>query len=101
MSHTTDDLDALKRLLAIANGTADQSRFVANFLLAWWNGGRDGGFDLTDLWNVDEKMANDMVSVFRIVANHRHYADQYGLAGEFEELVALWRRPKKTGSRRS
>ena len=53
MSDAMVDLDALNRLLTIAKGNAGQSRFVANFLLAWWNAGRDGGFDLTYLWNVD------------------------------------------------
>lgn len=101
MSHTIDDLDALNRLVAIAKGDAGQSRFVANFLLAWWNAGRDGGFDLTDLWNVDEKIAEDMIRVFRLVANHRHYADHYGFGDEFDQLVTLWRRPKNTASRRS
>lgn len=95
MAYTLDDIAAIDRLVAIAKRDTGQSRLVANFLLAWWNAGRDGGFDLTDLWNVDEKIADDMIRVFRLVANHRHYPDHYGLGAEFNELVVLWRKPKR------
>jgi hypothetical protein len=41
-------------LLNVAQGDTDQSRRVANFLLAWHNGEENGGWDPIDLWNVDE-----------------------------------------------
>jgi hypothetical protein len=44
---------ALQRLIQIAQDDTGQSRIVANFLLAWWNAGECGGFDLTDVWGVD------------------------------------------------
>ena len=93
--YTVEDMKAVDRLIAIAKGDTGQSRLVANFLLAWWNAGRDGGFDLTDLWNVDQKIADDMITVFRLVANHRHYADHYGFDPDFEEIVTLWRSKKR------
>jgi hypothetical protein len=93
-------LDALARLIAIAKRDTGQSRRVANFLLAWWNATRDGGFDLTDLWNVDKVIADDMVAVFTLVAEQWHYPDVFGFQKDFEEIVTLWRRPKTRRARR-
>jgi hypothetical protein len=45
---------ALERLIRIANRDTGQSRRVASFLLAWWNAEECGGFDLTDLWGIDD-----------------------------------------------
>src|SRR5438046_5003885 len=62
------DIEELKacieRLLDVAESDTGQSRRVANFLLAWWNAGECGGFDFTDLWNVDMEIAEDMVRIF-------------------------------------
>lgn len=91
MSTKDDELDALARLIEIAGGDTGQSRLAANFLLAWWNAGTCGGFDLTDLWNVDREIADDMRQVFGLVATSRHYPDSYGFRPEFEALVAQWR----------
>lgn len=85
--------EAIERLFAIAKHDTGQSRRVANFLLAWWNANRDGGFDLTDLWNVDAEIADDMVTVFRMVAHTRCYPDSLGY--DFSELVTLWRKSKR------
>lgn len=41
--------EALERLIAHAKRDTGQSRRVADFLLSWWNCGRCGGFDLTNL----------------------------------------------------
>lgn len=94
-AYTLEDVNAIERLLKVARSNTGQSVRCANFLLAWWNATRDGGFDLTDLWNVDEELADDMITVFRLVANHRHYADHYGFGPEFEALVEQHRRPKR------
>jgi hypothetical protein len=59
---------ALERLIQIAEGDTGQSRIVANFLLAWWNAGECGGFDLTDVWGVDTSIAVDMLRVFALMA---------------------------------
>lgn len=94
------ELGALERLLKIARSDTGQASRVANFLLAWWNAGRDGGFDLTDLWNVDTAIANDMVTVFAYVARTWHYPDALGLGAEFEELVTRWRPARRRRARR-
>lgn len=82
---------ALERLLAVARGDTHQSRYVANFLLAWWNAGDLGGFNLTDTWGVDERISDDMVTVFAFIARHNEYPSAYSFRSEFEELVRLWR----------
>lgn len=86
-----EEFAALDRLVKVAQGDSGQSRRVANFLLAWWNAANCGGFDLTDLWNVDETIAADMIAVFSIVARWRNYPDSAGLKAEFEQLVTEWR----------
>ncbi len=43
----SDEKAAFHRLVAIAQRDTGQSRRVADFLLAWWNAGECGGFDLT------------------------------------------------------
>ena len=58
---------ALEGLIQVAQGGTGQSRIVANFLLAWWNAGECGGFDLTDVWGVDTAIAVDMLRVFALL----------------------------------
>jgi len=85
------ELGALARLVEIAHGDSGQCARVANFLLAWWDAGRCGGFDLTDLWNVDAAIADDMIMVMRLVCLSRGYPDAFGYGDDFEQLVASWR----------
>jgi len=82
---------ALERLVDVARGNTGQSGKVANFLLAWWNAGECGGFDLTDLWGADASIAADMVSVFALVAERNKYPDTLGYGKQFEAIVRAWR----------
>lgn len=93
--YSVEDMEALDRLIRIGLGNTGQSRRVANFLLAWWNATDHGGFDFTDLWNVDLEIAQDMLRVFALIANCRWYGDHYGMEDEFRKLVTMWRRPKR------
>ena len=83
--------EALERLIGIAGGHTGQSGRVANFLLAWWNAGECGGFDLTDLWGVDADIAADMVAVFGLVAARGQYPDTLGYGQQFEAIARAWR----------
>lgn len=83
--------EALERLIRIARGDTGQSRRVADFLLAWWNSGACGSFDLTNLWGVDTTIATDMVKVFAYIAVTNRYPDTLGYAKEFEAIVHEWR----------
>jgi hypothetical protein len=81
---------ALERLIEVARGDTHQSRYAANFLLAWWNAGELGGFDLTDTWGVDAAIREDMITLFGFVARHSEYPSAYSFRSEFEDLVRLW-----------
>ena len=88
---TTDQKAALERLIAIAQSDTGQARRVADFLLAWWNAGECGGFDLTNLWSVDASIAEDMVIVFGYVARANAYPDALGFNVQFQSIVRGWR----------
>lgn len=82
---------ALERLIRIAQGDSGQCRVVANFLLAWWNALEYGGFDLTDLWAVDEAIAQDMLAVFGHLHTCRRYPDSLGYGRQFQTILHRWR----------
>ena len=88
---TTDQKAALERLIAIAHSHTGQARRVDDFLLAWWNAGECGEFDLTTLWFVDRSIADDMVIVFSYVAHANAYPDTLGFNAEFQSIVRGWR----------
>lgn len=82
---------ALERLLKVAAGDTGQSRRVADFLLAWWNAGSCGGFDMTTLWGLDTDLARDCTQVFAFVAVNSHYPDSLGYSPQFERVIRAWR----------
>lgn len=82
---------ALERLIKVAKSDTGQSRRVADFLLAWWNAGSCGSFDLTTMWGCDHAIVEDMAAVFRFVGLHNHYPDALGYKEAFEEIVRNWR----------
>lgn len=90
-----DELAALHRLIAVAKSDTGQSRKVANLLLAWWNAGACGGFDLTDLWGLDADLRDDCLTVIALVARCHHYPDTYGLGEQFRALVKQWRQEEE------
>lgn len=82
---------ALERLISHAKGDTSQSRCVADYLLAWWNAGQFGGFDLTDLWSVDDAIASDMKTVFGLIARKKDYPDSLGYKQDFISIAKAWR----------
>ncbi|KXV21952.1 hypothetical protein AD933_00710 [Acetobacter malorum] len=84
---------ALARLIKIAKGDTGQSRRVADFLLAWWNAGSCGSFDLTSLWALDRAIVEDMTVVFGLIGQAGNYPDQLdpALGQEFAAIIAQWR----------
>jgi hypothetical protein len=83
----TATLEALGRLCATARRDTGQSRRVANFLPAWHNAEENGGWDPTDLWNVDTAVAEDLMIVLELASDSRKYPGNLG----FEpELNAIW-----------
>lgn len=88
-----DVRSALERLLTIAKSDTGQSRRVADFLLAWWNGGDLGHFPIEHLWNVDRAISADMVTILDYLSKQpcAVYANAFGFDGEIAELVREWR----------
>jgi hypothetical protein len=90
---TQKEIAALERLIEIARRDTGQSRKVASMLLAWYNARAYGGFDLTDLWGVDEDINADMMRVLGYVGRCRHYPDSLGFDEDFQTIARLWRQP--------
>lgn len=90
----TAPLEALGRLCAIARRDTGQSRRVANFLLAWHNAEENGGWDPTDLWNVDTTVAEDLMIVLKLASDSRKYPADLGFEPEISAIWQLWRGPK-------
>jgi len=82
---------ALEQLLEVAMRGTGQSEIVANFLLAWWNTEECGRFDFKQLWGVDTAIADDVLTVLRLVVEQSSYPDDLGYGKQFERLVRLWR----------
>ena len=90
---STDVQGAVTRLVAIATNDTGQSRRVADFLLAWWNGADLGHFPIEHLWNVDRAISADMLTILGFLAGQPSavYADAFGFDAEMRNLVELWR----------
>jgi hypothetical protein len=86
-----DGWKALDRLLRIGRKDTGQARRVANFLLAWHNADENGGWDPTDLWSVDASIAEDMLTVVRLIRDSHSYLDALGFADEIAAVWSLWR----------
>jgi len=89
----SDPFEALQRLIEIAKSDTGQARHTADFLLAWWNAGECGSFDLTTLWSLDAAIVEDMQNVFGFIARVHKYPDQLdpALRKEFRAIIAQWR----------
>jgi hypothetical protein len=94
-----EGLEALERLLRIARHDTGQARHIANFLLAWHNAEENGGWDPVDMWNVDTAIADDMLSVVRLIRESHRYPDDLGFSEEIAFVWRLWRGGKATTGR--
>lgn len=82
---------AFERLLTIAQSDTGQSRRVANFILAWWNAQSLGGFDLTDLFAVDDAIAADISTVVVCLSRNAvaFYPEEY--RPQIDAIIEEWR----------
>lgn len=88
---------AVHRLLVLAMDDTGGSQAAANFLMAWWNAKELGGFDLTELWLLDDLAARDARLVFAHVAAHQEYPTEVIDRAEIEALIHRWR-PEATAA---
>jgi hypothetical protein len=83
---------ALNRLIEVAKRDTGQARRVANLLLAWFNAETYGGFDLTDLWSIDEEVVADIVLVLQLISkNPMRYPDVFDRSEDIQQIIALHR----------
>lgn len=69
---------AWERFVAIAMQDTGQARRVADFLLSWHNAGDNGGWNPADFWSVDESVADDILTVLRLIPECRCDPDELG-----------------------
>lgn len=91
-------VEALKRLLPIAQKDTGQSRIIAGFLLGLYNG-RGFPFCLTDFRGLDRKLFDDCQLVLKMDACHcvQEIHDYFVDGGAiFQKLANVWfPKPKK------
>jgi hypothetical protein len=88
---TADEVTALERLMAHARQDSRQSRWVADFLLAWCNSGSCAAFDLTSLRALDANIVADLTTVFGLIGRIHRHPDGLGYEAEFNAIVQAWR----------
>lgn len=91
MSMPRGTREAVERLLVVAKSDTGQARRVAGFLLAWWNAESLGGFDIADLFAVDEKLALDMAAIFSWLATQGNAVYPTEYRSDIEKLIQEWR----------
>ena len=96
-TQTIAGLEALIRLFAVATQETGQARRVADFLLAWHNTPENGGWDPTDLWNVNETVADDIFTVLHLLKERQCYVEDLGFESEMKAVWQQWRgaRPRR------
>jgi hypothetical protein len=84
-------IDALHRLMKIAQGNSGQCRHVANFLLSCYNGGRFK-MDLSDLRCLDLDIFQDCMTVLAMDYQPMREVHNYFESGNelFESLATKW-----------
>ena len=90
-------LHSVARLIRIAMGSTGQCRRVADFLLAWHNAEENGGWDPTDLWNVDATIADDILTALRLLYVENRYPGDLGFQAEIAQIWELWRAGQRNG----
>lgn len=90
----TNGIDALHRLMEVAQGHSGQCRYVANFLLSCYNG-RRFRMDLTDLRVLDLELFEDCMAVLEMDYQPYQEVHKYFENGQalFEKLAKDWNIP--------
>ncbi len=88
---TDEERAALEHLLLQAQSRSRSGRLVADFLLAWWNPVRCGGFAPPAAWEFEDEIVDAMALVFALAVRSRRFPDAFGFGEAFGQLVAQWR----------
>lgn len=78
---------SLDHLLGMAKGNTPQAERAGRFLLAWYDADGCGGFDLTDLWEMDNATLRACTVVFLWVASHRATPADVGFTADLNAVL--------------
>lgn len=83
---------ALAFCFRAAAGDSGGQRRVRQFLFAWHNAGELGGFDFADLWSLDEKHLDAVLTLIRMIARGQtgYYPHHYGYEADMEALIETY-----------
>jgi hypothetical protein len=89
---TQHELEALERCFERAKGCSGGQGRVRRFLLSWQSTRVYGGFDVTDLWNLDQHYGGDLMTVLKMIYRGPggFYPSHYGYHKEIEALRARY-----------
>lgn len=63
----------------------------SHFLLAWYNAQENGGWDPTDLWNIDATIADDILTALHLLRVESRYPGDLGFQKEIDQIWERWR----------
>ncbi|WP_446677025.1 DUF7673 family protein [Pseudomonas cremoris] len=86
-----DTQHALELLLTTAQYDTEQGRVAASFLLSWWNDSEHPRFALTDVWVLNQELAQACAQLFSWLAVHPVTPNVLGFRVPFEALASAWR----------
>jgi hypothetical protein len=84
---------SLERLLQVAvEISTEEARRVADFLLAWYDAGTCGGFNIPAAWDCNPSIRHDMVVVFAwVISSSGLYPEALGYGDQFKAIARIWR----------
>ncbi len=94
MSHAAPErreFEALERLIRLAHNDTPAARCAASLLLSWSDAQAYGGFDLTQLWELNRDQQADALSLISYITRAGHGPVSLGLGDEIEAIAAVWR----------
>ena len=86
---------ALERLFDLAYGNSGGSRIAANFLLAWADSEKYGGFNPRDFFRLDPFYSEDVLTTFEMIARCSLSPESIGLEKNILQLAKMWRSKKR------
>jgi hypothetical protein len=104
MTHTALDpaeYAALERLLKLALNDSAAARCAADFLLAWHDAEKYGGFDPAALWDLKESQAADVLTLLGYIARAGHRLAPLGLSEDMGKIAGIWRPQGNTRTTRT
>lgn len=78
VARTATEVRSLEQLLAAACKDTGQFARMTDFLLSWWNAGAWGKWVPTDLWKLDQELADAILVLLDYVKRSKRYPHTFG-----------------------